>query len=162
MNLFYKCVSFLPVKLIFVAMKEVVRVRKIAAGVHHAHHRYHHGWFIMMATGWVKGDTPDIGSAAGRSQPCGRGGGEVQGDHVPAAGWVVLWSAGCSQSGLLQHRYLVRLAEWLSVESASNFNRGTKNWRHCQIWGWYSGILDPFSCVLSGLASIFLGIFYQC
>ncbi|OPJ86731.1 paired amphipathic helix protein Sin3b isoform A [Patagioenas fasciata monilis] len=55
MNLFYKCVSFLPVKLIFVAMKEVVRVRKIAAGVHHAHHRYHHGWFIMMATGWVKG-----------------------------------------------------------------------------------------------------------
>ncbi|KAI6072248.1 Trimeric intracellular cation channel type A isoform X1 [Aix galericulata] len=55
MNLFYKCVSFLPVKLIFVAMKEVVRVRKIAAGVHHAHHQYHHGWFIMMATGWVKG-----------------------------------------------------------------------------------------------------------
>ncbi|XP_057241121.1 trimeric intracellular cation channel type A isoform X1 [Malurus melanocephalus] len=55
MNLFYKCVSFLPVKLIFVAMKEVVRVRKIAAGVHHAHHLYHHGWFIMMATGWVKG-----------------------------------------------------------------------------------------------------------
>lgn len=57
MNLFYKCVSFLPVKLIFVAMKEVVRVRKIAAGVHHAHHLYHHGWFVMMATGWVKGDT---------------------------------------------------------------------------------------------------------
>lgn len=56
MNLFYKCVSFLPVKLIFVAMKEVVRVRKIAAGVHHAHHLYHHGWFVMMATGWVKGD----------------------------------------------------------------------------------------------------------
>ncbi|XP_065514911.1 trimeric intracellular cation channel type A isoform X1 [Lathamus discolor] len=55
MNLFYKCVSFLPVKLIFVAMKEVVRVRKIAAGVHHAHHHYHHGWFIMMAIGWVKG-----------------------------------------------------------------------------------------------------------
>uniref|UniRef100_H0YQD2 Trimeric intracellular cation channel type A n=3 Tax=Taeniopygia guttata TaxID=59729 RepID=H0YQD2_TAEGU len=55
MNLFYKCVSFLPVKLIFVAMKEVVRVRKIAAGVHHAHHLYHHGWFVMMATGWLKG-----------------------------------------------------------------------------------------------------------
>ncbi|XP_044527552.1 trimeric intracellular cation channel type A isoform X1 [Gracilinanus agilis] len=55
MNLFYKCVSFLPVKLIFVAMKEVVRVRKIAVGIHHAHHHYHHGWFIMIATGWVKG-----------------------------------------------------------------------------------------------------------
>uniref|UniRef100_A0A674J452 Trimeric intracellular cation channel type A n=1 Tax=Terrapene triunguis TaxID=2587831 RepID=A0A674J452_9SAUR len=54
MNLFYKCVSFLPVKLIFVAMKEVVRVRKIAIGVHHAHHHYHHGWFIMVVTGWVK------------------------------------------------------------------------------------------------------------
>ncbi|XP_067168923.1 trimeric intracellular cation channel type A isoform X2 [Apteryx mantelli] len=52
MDLFYKCVSFLPLKLVFVAMKEVVRVRKIAAGVHHAHH---HGWFVMMATGWVKG-----------------------------------------------------------------------------------------------------------
>lgn len=55
LNLFYKCVSFLPVKLIFVALKEVVRVRKIAVGVHHAHHAYHHGWFIMVATGWVKG-----------------------------------------------------------------------------------------------------------
>ncbi|CAM4683131.1 unnamed protein product [Lepidochelys olivacea] len=55
MNLFYKCVSFLPVKLIFVAMKEVVRVRKIAVGVHHAHHHYHHGWFIMVVIGWVKG-----------------------------------------------------------------------------------------------------------
>ncbi|XP_025922870.1 trimeric intracellular cation channel type A isoform X1 [Apteryx rowi] len=52
MDLFYKCVSFLPLKLVFVAMKEVVRVRKIVAGVHHAHH---HGWFVMMATGWVKG-----------------------------------------------------------------------------------------------------------
>uniref|UniRef100_A0A8C6X4Q2 Trimeric intracellular cation channel type A n=1 Tax=Naja naja TaxID=35670 RepID=A0A8C6X4Q2_NAJNA len=55
LNLFYKCVSFLPVKLIFVAMKEVVRVRKIAAGVHHAHHHYHHGWFIMVIIGFVKG-----------------------------------------------------------------------------------------------------------
>ncbi|KFO24692.1 Trimeric intracellular cation channel type A [Fukomys damarensis] len=55
LDLFYKCVSFLPVKLVFVAMKEVVRVRKIAVGIHHAHHHYHHGWFIMIATGWVKG-----------------------------------------------------------------------------------------------------------
>lgn len=55
LDLFYKCVCFLPVKLIFVAMKEVVRVRKIAVGIHHAHHHYHHGWFIMIATGWVKG-----------------------------------------------------------------------------------------------------------
>ncbi|XP_074060502.1 trimeric intracellular cation channel type A [Macrotis lagotis] len=54
-NLFYKCVSFLPVKLIFVAMKEVGRVRKIAVGIHHAHHHYHHGWFIMIIIGWVKG-----------------------------------------------------------------------------------------------------------
>ncbi|XP_030075373.1 trimeric intracellular cation channel type A [Microcaecilia unicolor] len=55
MNLFYKWVSFLPVKLIFVAMKEIVRVRKIAIGVHHAHHHYHHGWVIMVLIGWVKG-----------------------------------------------------------------------------------------------------------
>lgn len=56
LNFFYKCVSFLPVKLIFVAMKEVVRVRKITAGVHHAHHHYHHGWFIMVIIGFVKGE----------------------------------------------------------------------------------------------------------
>ncbi|MGH0155657.1 UNVERIFIED_CONTAM: hypothetical protein FKN15_029440 [Acipenser sinensis] len=55
LNLFYKCVAFLPVKLILVAMKEVVRVRKIAAGIHHAHHAYHNGWVIMVLTGWVKG-----------------------------------------------------------------------------------------------------------
>lgn len=78
MNLFYKCVSFLPVKLIFVAMKEVVRVRKIAAGVHHAHHQYHHGWFIMMATGWVKGDTWDTLKQQGCTQPCGEGWGESE------------------------------------------------------------------------------------
>ncbi|XP_034035948.1 trimeric intracellular cation channel type A [Thalassophryne amazonica] len=55
LNLFYKCVAFLPVKLVLVAMKEVVRTRKIAAGVHHAHHAYHHGFFIMVIVGYVKG-----------------------------------------------------------------------------------------------------------
>lgn len=55
LNLFYKCVAFLPVKLVLVALKEVVRTRKIAAGVHHAHHAYHHGWLIMVITGYVKG-----------------------------------------------------------------------------------------------------------
>lgn len=55
LNLFYKCVAFLPVKLVLVALKEVVRTRKIAAGVHHAHHAYHHGWLIMVLTGYVKG-----------------------------------------------------------------------------------------------------------
>ncbi|XP_008404541.1 trimeric intracellular cation channel type A [Poecilia reticulata] len=55
LNLFYKCVAFLPVKLVLVALKEVVRTRKIAAGVHHAHHAYHHGYFIMVVVGYVKG-----------------------------------------------------------------------------------------------------------
>ncbi|KAK9966315.1 hypothetical protein ABG768_003434 [Culter alburnus] len=55
LNLFYKCVAFMPVKLVLVALKEVVRTRKIAAGVHHAHHAYHHGWLIMVITGYVKG-----------------------------------------------------------------------------------------------------------
>ncbi|XP_026179453.1 trimeric intracellular cation channel type A [Mastacembelus armatus] len=55
LNLFYKCVTFLPVKLVLVALKEVVRTRKIAAGVHHAHHAYHHGFFIMVIVGYVKG-----------------------------------------------------------------------------------------------------------
>lgn len=48
--------AFLPVKLVLVALKEVVRTRKIAAGVHHAHHAYHHGWLIMVITGYVKGN----------------------------------------------------------------------------------------------------------
>lgn len=55
LNLFYKCVAFLPVKLVLVALKEVVRTRKIAAGVHHAFHAYHHGFFIMVIVGYVKG-----------------------------------------------------------------------------------------------------------
>lgn len=55
LNLFYKIVSFLPIKLVLVGMKEVVRVRKIAIGIHHAHHHYHHGWVIMVLIGWVKG-----------------------------------------------------------------------------------------------------------
>lgn len=55
LNLFYKCVAFLPIKLVLVALKEVVRTRKIAAGVHHAHHAYHHGFFIMVIVGYVKG-----------------------------------------------------------------------------------------------------------
>uniref|UniRef100_A0A3B4XHJ0 Trimeric intracellular cation channel type A n=1 Tax=Seriola lalandi dorsalis TaxID=1841481 RepID=A0A3B4XHJ0_SERLL len=55
LNLFYKCVAFLPVKLVLVALKEVVRTRKIAAGVHHAHHAYHHGFLIMVIIGYVKG-----------------------------------------------------------------------------------------------------------
>ncbi|CAL8309877.1 unnamed protein product [Lota lota] len=55
LNLFYKCVAFLPVKLVLVALKEVVRTRKIAAGVHHAFHAYHHGFFIMIIVGYVKG-----------------------------------------------------------------------------------------------------------
>uniref|UniRef100_A0A673BFR4 Trimeric intracellular cation channel type A n=1 Tax=Sphaeramia orbicularis TaxID=375764 RepID=A0A673BFR4_9TELE len=54
LNLFYKCVAFLPVKLVLVALKEVVRTRKIAAGVHHAHHAYHHGFIIMVIVGYVK------------------------------------------------------------------------------------------------------------
>uniref|UniRef100_A0A8P4K5N8 Trimeric intracellular cation channel type A n=1 Tax=Dicentrarchus labrax TaxID=13489 RepID=A0A8P4K5N8_DICLA len=57
LNLFYKCVAFLPVKLVLVALKEVVRTRKIAAGVHHASHAYHHGFFIMVIVGYVKGDS---------------------------------------------------------------------------------------------------------
>lgn len=61
LNLFYKCVAFLPIKLVLVALKEVVRVRKIAAGVHHAHHAYHHGFFIMVIVGYVKGRCLEAG-----------------------------------------------------------------------------------------------------
>lgn len=55
LNLFYKCTAFMPVKLVLVALKEVVRARKIAAGVHHAHHAYHHSFLIMVIIGYVKG-----------------------------------------------------------------------------------------------------------
>lgn len=63
LNLFYKCVAFLPVKLVLVALKEVVRARKIAAGVHHAHHAYHHGFFIMVIVGYVKGQCASVSLA---------------------------------------------------------------------------------------------------
>lgn len=93
MDLFYKCVCFLPVKLIFVAMKEVVRVRKIAVGIHHAHHHYHHGWFVMIATGWVKGKQWDHGSGNGKSPSCDP---LFNGTYwVPPLAQPLLWAKGC-------------------------------------------------------------------
>uniref|UniRef100_A0A8C4RD52 Transmembrane protein 38A n=2 Tax=Eptatretus burgeri TaxID=7764 RepID=A0A8C4RD52_EPTBU len=54
-DLFFKFCSLLPAKLIIVAGKEIARVRKIAVGVAHAHHVYHHGYIVMVAVGLAKG-----------------------------------------------------------------------------------------------------------
>lgn len=54
-DLYYRLCSLLPVKLFVVAGKEVTRVRKIAAGVAHAHHVYKRGYVVMVAVGIAKG-----------------------------------------------------------------------------------------------------------
>lgn len=45
-----------------------------------------------------------------------------------------MWSAGFDQSSSLEHGYSLILAEWLSVESPSDFNGGMQNWSRYQVW----------------------------
>nr|XP_033774429.1 trimeric intracellular cation channel type B isoform X2 [Geotrypetes seraphini] len=54
-NIFYKCCSFLPLRLMLAGMKEVTRTWKIVNGVLHANSRFSNAWIIMIAIGWAKG-----------------------------------------------------------------------------------------------------------
>ncbi|XP_030050182.1 trimeric intracellular cation channel type B [Microcaecilia unicolor] len=54
-NMFYKCCSFLPLRLMLAGMKEVTRTWKIVNGVLHANSRFSNAWIIMIAIGWVRG-----------------------------------------------------------------------------------------------------------
>ncbi|KAM8962360.1 trimeric intracellular cation channel type B [Pelodytes ibericus] len=53
-DLFYKCSSFLPIKVIVAALKEVTRTWKIISGVTHAHSHFKDAWLVMIAIGWAK------------------------------------------------------------------------------------------------------------
>uniref|UniRef100_A0A8D0L6Q8 Transmembrane protein 38B n=1 Tax=Sphenodon punctatus TaxID=8508 RepID=A0A8D0L6Q8_SPHPU len=54
-DLAYRCVSFLPLRLMVAGMKEVTRTWKITGGVMHAHSHYKNAWLIMIAVGWARG-----------------------------------------------------------------------------------------------------------
>ncbi|XP_053321849.1 trimeric intracellular cation channel type B [Spea bombifrons] len=53
-DLFYNCTSFLPLKVIIAALKEVTRTWKILSGVTHAHSHFKDAWLVMIAIGWTK------------------------------------------------------------------------------------------------------------
>ena len=51
----YKAAKFLPVKVLFSAMKEVYRCKKVSDGVAHAAKAYPSGYFAMLVIGVLKG-----------------------------------------------------------------------------------------------------------
>ncbi|NWR89699.1 T38BA protein, partial [Furnarius figulus] len=52
---FYRCFSFLPLRLVVAGMKEVTRTWKITAGVAHADRHFKDAWLVMVAVGWARG-----------------------------------------------------------------------------------------------------------
>lgn len=55
-DIVYKICKFLPFKIIFSAMKEVIRCKKVNDGVIHAAKIYPNGYIIMIIIGTIKGD----------------------------------------------------------------------------------------------------------
>jgi len=56
MDLGYKLAKFLPVKIIFSAMKEIYRCKKVYDGVSHAAKLYPNAYLIMIIIGTIKGN----------------------------------------------------------------------------------------------------------
>uniref|UniRef100_A0A7M4G0G7 Transmembrane protein 38B n=1 Tax=Crocodylus porosus TaxID=8502 RepID=A0A7M4G0G7_CROPO len=54
-DMFYRCFSFLPLRLMVAGMKEVTRTWKITGGITHANSHYKNAWLIMVAVGWARG-----------------------------------------------------------------------------------------------------------
>ncbi|KYO35110.1 trimeric intracellular cation channel type B isoform X1 [Alligator mississippiensis] len=54
-DIFYRCFSFLPLRLMVAGMKEVTRTWKITGGITHANSHYKNAWLIMVAVGWARG-----------------------------------------------------------------------------------------------------------
>ncbi|NWW81703.1 T38BA protein, partial [Climacteris rufus] len=54
-DMFYRCFSFLPLRLLVAGMKEVTRTWKITAGIAHADIHYKDAWLVMVAVGWARG-----------------------------------------------------------------------------------------------------------
>ncbi|RWS27278.1 trimeric intracellular cation channel type A-like protein [Leptotrombidium deliense] len=52
----YKACKFMPFKVVFAAMKEVIRCKKVHDGVVHAAKIYPNGFIIMVAVGTIKGN----------------------------------------------------------------------------------------------------------
>lgn len=56
-ELAYRCLCFLPIRLMIAGMKEVTRTWKITGGIVHAHKRFADAWLIMIGVGWARGNT---------------------------------------------------------------------------------------------------------
>lgn len=56
MDLGYKLAKFLPVKLVFSAMKEIYRCKKVYDGITHAAKLYPNAYLIMIIIGTLKGN----------------------------------------------------------------------------------------------------------
>ncbi|KAM3938386.1 trimeric intracellular cation channel type B isoform 1-T2 [Leptodactylus fuscus] len=54
LDMLYRCFSFLPLRVIAAAMKEVTRTWKILAGVTQAQSRFKDALLVMVANGWAK------------------------------------------------------------------------------------------------------------
>ncbi|NXM23913.1 T38BA protein, partial [Oxyruncus cristatus] len=54
-DIFCRCFSFLPLRLLVAGMKEVTRTWKITAGVAHADSHFKDAWLVMVAVGWARG-----------------------------------------------------------------------------------------------------------
>ena len=57
-DIFYKITHFMPCKVIFACMKEVIRCKKVHDGVAHAAKIYPSGYLIMAMIGTIKGNQP--------------------------------------------------------------------------------------------------------
>lgn len=59
-DMFYRCFSLMPVRLLVAGMKEVTRTWKITDGIEHANTVYKDAWLVMIAVGWARGNMHSI------------------------------------------------------------------------------------------------------
>ncbi|NXC58217.1 T38BB protein, partial [Aleadryas rufinucha] len=54
-DIFCRCFSFLPLRVLVAGMKEVTRTWKITDGIAHADIVYKDAWLVLVAVGWARG-----------------------------------------------------------------------------------------------------------
>lgn len=59
-DMFYRCFSLMPLRLLVAGMKEVTRTWKITDGIEHANTVYKDAWLVMIAVGWARGNMHSI------------------------------------------------------------------------------------------------------
>lgn len=59
-DIFCRCFSFLPLRLLVAGMKEVTRTWKITDGIAHANIVYKDAWLVLVAVGWARGNVYSI------------------------------------------------------------------------------------------------------